>query len=104
MCNVAVLAFTVGKRWSGLIVRAHGAVGGVHPGSGNAIAKSMDCEDPMAATFALIRGKAAPWDIMGIKQGDHVLYSHLSLTHAMIADIDIGYEAYRYRVLRGSCC
>ena len=26
------------------------------PGSGNAIAKSMDCEDPAAATFALIRG------------------------------------------------
>ena len=65
------------------------------PGSGNAIAKSMDCEDPMAATFALIRGKAAPWDIMGIKQGDSILYSHLSLTHGMIADIDIGYEDFR---------
>ena len=40
-------------------------------------------------------GIAAPWDIMGIKQGDSILYSHLSLTHGMIADIDIGYEDFR---------
>ena len=54
----------------------------------------------------LMTGIAAPWDIMGIKQGDSILYSHLSLTHGMIADIDIGYEDFRCvpRATPRGCC
>jgi hypothetical protein len=32
---------------------------------------------------------------MGMRQGNAVVYSHLSLTHALIADIDLGFEDYR---------
>jgi len=51
---------------------------------------------PEAAAFNLIKGKGRPLDIMAMHQEGHTTFSHLSLTHGLIADIDVGSDNLRY--------
>lgn len=53
-------------------------------------------DDPRAAAFAIIKGAHRPLDLFAMTQGNETIYSHLSLTYGLVADIDIKSEVFRY--------
>ncbi|KAJ1911824.1 hypothetical protein H4219_005816 [Mycoemilia scoparia] len=66
-------------------------------GSGNGLAKSIECTYPEAATIAIIKGNTKPMDIMSVSFSSGVVkYCFLSVTWGIIADIDIESERLRW--------
>ncbi|KAL7747846.1 hypothetical protein RI367_006781 [Sorochytrium milnesiophthora] len=76
-------------------------------GSGNGMARSLDVYQPELGVLSAIKGHVRPLDIMSYAQevpadeyGHTVLkvlgYSHLSLSWAFLADVDIGSEVMRW--------
>ncbi|KAL7751388.1 hypothetical protein RI367_003248 [Sorochytrium milnesiophthora] len=70
-------------------------------GSGNGLAKSLDVVDPLLGALSAVKTRVSPLDMMSLSTeaqdgGLNVLcYTHLSLTWAFIADVDIGSEVIR---------
>eukprot|EP00039_Didymoeca_costata_P027604 m.18786 g.18786 ORF g.18786 m.18786 type:complete len:567 (-) comp6400_c0_seq1:150-1850(-) len=67
-------------------------------GSGNAMAKTIDVPEPIAATHNLIKGIPRGLDILSIRQQGlkQPLYAHLLFCWGLIADVDIESEKYRW--------
>eukprot|EP01135_Chromosphaera_perkinsii_P003587 Nk52_evm45s248 gene=Nk52_evmTU45s248 len=65
-------------------------------GSGNAMVRSLDINCFKSGVLIAIKGNHIPLDVMHVSQGTESWYSHLSLTWALIADIDIESEKYRW--------
>ena len=68
-------------------------MGTVPAGTGNAIARSIDCPDPASATLNIIKGNARSMDLCTVRQeGSPLLWSHLAFFWGLLADIDIESE------------
>ncbi|KAJ2774554.1 hypothetical protein IWQ57_000762 [Coemansia nantahalensis] len=88
---------------NGLLVRSDWAslrdlpLGVVPTGTGNGLARSLDCIWPEQAAVAIARAHVRPIDIMSVTQasGD-VKHCFLSATWGLIADIDIESESIRW--------
>lgn len=65
-------------------------------GSGNALAVSLRLQNPLQAALALVRGKTHPLDVCSIMQGDKRFFGFLSLSWAMVSDVDIESETLRW--------
>lgn len=66
-------------------------------GSGNAMARSLQLLDPLAATLAVIKGHSRPLDLMSYRQEDQPpVYGHLEFFWGLLADADIESDKYRF--------
>jgi diacylglycerol kinase family enzyme len=72
------------------------AIGTISGGTSNALGKNLDTPDILLATLNIIKSKVRKMDILSIIQNQTILYSHLSVSWALIADIDIESERFRY--------
>jgi sphingosine kinase len=85
-------------------VFSHLALAVIHAGSGNGLAKSVLHEsgehcDTLSATFCVLKGRAVPMDLsrVTVPGGPEKGYlSFLSLSWAIISDVDIESEKYRF--------
>lgn len=70
---------------------------GVIPcGTSNGLCASIGAFSPAEAAFVIARGRYQPLDIASVIQKDKRYYSFLSITWALIADIDLGGDEYRW--------
>jgi diacylglycerol kinase family enzyme len=66
-------------------------------GTGNAMARSLQLPDAVAATLNLLKGQPRPLDLMSVRQeGEPLVWSFLLFMWGLIADIDIESEKYRW--------
>eukprot|EP01059_Diplonema_ambulator_P005885 TRINITY_DN15660_c3_g1_i1.p1 TRINITY_DN15660_c3_g1~~TRINITY_DN15660_c3_g1_i1.p1 ORF type:complete len:469 (+),score=150.45 TRINITY_DN15660_c3_g1_i1:45-1451(+) len=82
-------------------------------GSANAVAHMTGQGDAVTATWSLLKGETRPLDLFQFQQKDRIRYGTLSVTSALIADIDIDSEMCRcmgpvrfvaYAVAKLLCC
>ncbi|KAJ2816862.1 hypothetical protein FBU31_006429, partial [Coemansia sp. 'formosensis'] len=72
-------------------------LGAIPAGSGNGLAKSLDCLWPEQAAVAVVKAQARPLDIMSAALASgRTEYCFLSMTWGLIADIDIESERMRW--------
>lgn len=71
-------------------------LGIVPAGSGNGIAASLGTPNAVAAALAIIKGHMRPVDILRTTQNGKAFYGFLSLTWAMISDVDIESDKLRW--------
>ncbi|KAJ2158115.1 Sphingosine kinase 1 [Coemansia sp. RSA 552] len=72
-------------------------LGIIPTGTGNGLAKSLDCIWPEQAAVAIVKAQKRPIDIMcATLASGHVEYCFLSMTWGLIADIDIESERMRW--------
>ncbi|TPX71172.1 hypothetical protein SpCBS45565_g01358 [Spizellomyces sp. 'palustris'] len=71
-------------------------VGIVGSGSANAMSKNLDAMFPELAALTVIKGRTRPMDVFSVTQNDTVIYSHLQLMWALLADVDFESESYRW--------
>ncbi|KAJ1954681.1 Sphingosine kinase 1, partial [Dipsacomyces acuminosporus] len=72
-------------------------LGVIPAGSGNGLAKSLDCIWPEQATVSVIKAHARPLDVMSVTLGSGITkYCFLSATWGLMADIDIESERMRW--------
>eukprot|EP01062_Namystynia_karyoxenos_P036040 TRINITY_DN2628_c0_g1_i1.p1 TRINITY_DN2628_c0_g1~~TRINITY_DN2628_c0_g1_i1.p1 ORF type:complete len:548 (+),score=174.48 TRINITY_DN2628_c0_g1_i1:90-1646(+) len=67
----------------------------VPAGSANAMAHMTGAGDALTAAWALAKGRSRPLDLYAFHQSSRVRYGFLSITEALIADIDIDSEGCR---------
>lgn len=66
-------------------------------GSGNGLAKSLDCIWPEQAAVAVVKGRSRPLDVMNVTLASgQNQYCFLSMTWGLVADIDIESERMRW--------
>ena len=70
-------------------------VGVLPGGSGNGVAENIGVKDPVTAALAVSRGYHSALDIFSVFQGGNRYYCFLSLTHAAIANADVGTDSCR---------
>ncbi|KAJ1644030.1 hypothetical protein LPJ64_004256 [Coemansia asiatica] len=72
-------------------------IGVVPAGTGNGLAKSLDCIWPEQAAVAVVKAESRPMDIMSATLASgKTEYCFLSLTWGLMADIDIESESMRW--------
>eukprot|EP00026_Physarum_polycephalum_P005330 Phypoly_transcript_05362.p1 GENE.Phypoly_transcript_05362~~Phypoly_transcript_05362.p1 ORF type:complete len:627 (+),score=83.49 Phypoly_transcript_05362:27-1883(+) len=71
-------------------------LGIIPAGSGNGLAAALGGATPTEAAFAVIKGPARPFDVLRTTQNGVSLYGFLTLTWAMISDVDIESEKMRW--------
>ncbi|KAJ1828111.1 hypothetical protein LPJ56_001292 [Coemansia sp. RSA 2599] len=72
-------------------------IGVVPAGTGNGLAKSLDCIWPEQAAVAVVKAESRPMDIMSATLASgRTEYCFLSLTWGLMADIDIESETMRW--------
>lgn len=71
-------------------------LGIIPAGSGNGIAASLGTPNAVSAALAIIKGHMRPVDILRTTQNGKSLYGFLSLTWAMISDVDIESDKLRW--------
>lgn len=71
-------------------------LGAIPAGSGNGLARSVGTVDPVTATFEMLKGKRRKMDMMHLVQDKSSCYAFLSVTWALIADIDLESEGMRW--------
>ncbi|KAJ2602828.1 hypothetical protein H4R99_000135 [Coemansia sp. RSA 1722] len=72
-------------------------IGVVPAGTGNGLAKSLDCIWPEQAAVAMVKAESRPMDIMSATLASgRTEYCFLSLTWGLMADIDIESETMRW--------
>lgn len=72
-------------------------VGTIPAGSGNALAAELGIIDPIAAAFAIAKGRTRSLDLLQVSQeGQADIYSFLSINWGMISDVDFESEKYRF--------
>ncbi|KAI8914501.1 ATP-NAD kinase-like domain-containing protein [Gorgonomyces haynaldii] len=69
----------------------------VGTGSSNAIGQNLDIPNPELCVLALIKNQKKKMDAFAVIQNQEIIYSHLSVSWAFVADIDI--ESDRFRSL-----
>ncbi|KAJ2203988.1 hypothetical protein IW143_005652, partial [Coemansia sp. RSA 520] len=73
------------------------ALGVVPTGTGNGLAKTLDCIWPEQAAVAIVRAQSRPIDIMSATMASGVIeYGFLSLTWGLLGDVDIESERMRW--------
>ncbi|KAJ2818555.1 Sphingosine kinase 1, partial [Coemansia erecta] len=73
------------------------ALGVVPTGTGNGLAKTIDCIWPEQAAVAIVRAQSRPIDIMSATMSSGLVeYCFLSLTWGLLGDIDIESERMRW--------
>ncbi|RKO90038.1 ATP-NAD kinase-like domain-containing protein, partial [Blyttiomyces helicus] len=70
-----------------------GIIGG---GSANAMGKNLDTLFPELATLSIIKGETRPMDVFSVTQNGTVTYSHLAILWALLGDLDIESDEYRW--------
>lgn len=67
-------------------------------GTSNALAKNLDASCPLLAVMGFLSGTPKPLDMMHVRYADNTTYflSHLMMSWALIADVDIESENYRW--------
>lgn len=65
-------------------------------GSGNALAYACGMVEPVTAAFAIVRGRARPFDIATVIQGPYRLASFLMMSWGIVADVDFESETMRW--------
>lgn len=65
-------------------------------GSGNGLARSVGTVDPVTTAFEILKGRRRKLDLMHVVQAKASAYAFLSVTWALIADIDLESEGYRW--------
>lgn len=70
-----------------------GIIGG---GSGNGMSKNVNSVHPELACMAIINSTTLPTDIFSYVLNNELHFSHLSVTWAFIADLDIESDRYRW--------
>ncbi|KAJ2859559.1 Sphingosine kinase 1 [Coemansia aciculifera] len=72
-------------------------LGAIPAGTGNGLAKSLDCLWPEQAAVAVVKAQSRPLDIMSAALANgRTEYCFLSMTWGLIADIDIESERMRW--------
>ena len=72
-------------------------VGIIQGGTGNAMAQSLGLYDIYHAVLNVIKFDVRPLDLFAVQQeGEKIRYGFLALFWGLIADVDIGSEAYRW--------
>ncbi|KAJ2484515.1 hypothetical protein EV174_002366 [Coemansia sp. RSA 2320] len=72
-------------------------LGVIPAGSGNGLAKSLDCMWPEQAAVAIVKAQSRPLDILSATLASgRIEYCFLSMTWGLIADIDIESERMRW--------
>ncbi|KAI9014857.1 ATP-NAD kinase-like domain-containing protein [Gaertneriomyces semiglobifer] len=71
-------------------------IGVVGAGSANAMNKNLDTLFPELAVLSIIKLRTRPLDVFSVAQGSTVMYSHLQVMWALLADVDIESEKYRW--------
>ncbi|KAJ2459593.1 Sphingosine kinase 1 [Coemansia sp. RSA 2424] len=72
-------------------------LGAIPAGTGNGLAKSLDCLWPEQAAVAIVKAQSRPLDIMSAALANGCIeYCFLSMTWGLIADIDIESERMRW--------
>ncbi|KAJ2313412.1 hypothetical protein H4S02_001753 [Coemansia sp. RSA 2611] len=72
-------------------------LGVIPTGTGNGLAKTLDCIWPEQAAVSIVRAQERPIDIMSATLASgHVEYCFLSMTWGLLADIDIESERMRW--------
>ena len=70
-------------------------IGLIPAGTSNAVARSIGTTDPVYAVYTAIRGTTAHFDSVIYEQGEHRFYGHFACMFGLVADVDIGSEAWR---------
>lgn len=70
-------------------------IGIVPAGTSNAVARSLGLSDPVWATFSILRGASGKQDLVAYEQDGRRLYGHFACMWGLLADIDLGGEAWR---------
>ena len=90
-------------------------VGAIPAGSGNGLAATLGSVDPLTIAFNIVKGRQRKIDLMHAVLAKSHFYCFLSVTWALISDIDLESESYRWmgparftvaavvRYLRDSC-
>ncbi|KAJ3033346.1 hypothetical protein HDV00_006480 [Rhizophlyctis rosea] len=71
-------------------------VGFIGGGSANAMSRNIDALTPELAALAVIQGETRPMDVFSVTQNGVVTYSHLQVMWALLADLDIESDRYRW--------
>eukprot|EP00004_Rigifila_ramosa_P016333 TRINITY_DN3866_c0_g1_i1.p1 TRINITY_DN3866_c0_g1~~TRINITY_DN3866_c0_g1_i1.p1 ORF type:complete len:335 (-),score=61.21 TRINITY_DN3866_c0_g1_i1:52-1056(-) len=71
-------------------------IGAVPAGTGNALAVSMNARTPVDAAFAIVRGRVRALDVTSVVQSGQRYYSFLTVTWALVSDVDIESERLRF--------
>eukprot|EP00158_Paraphelidium_tribonemae_P004698 Partr_v1_DN26918_c4_g1_i3_m7317 putative sphingosine kinase len=73
-------------------------LGIIPAGSGNALAKSIDCQLPLTATVNVVKGQQRPFDLFAYRfaGSDKVEFGFVEVMWAFIADVDIESESMRW--------
>ncbi|KAJ1784907.1 hypothetical protein LPJ59_006259, partial [Coemansia sp. RSA 2399] len=72
-------------------------LGVIPTGTGNGLARSIDCFWPEQAAVAIVKAESRPLDIMSVTLASGLVeYCFLSMTWGLIADIDIESERMRW--------
>eukprot|EP01065_Artemidia_motanka_P043601 TRINITY_DN6071_c0_g1_i1.p1 TRINITY_DN6071_c0_g1~~TRINITY_DN6071_c0_g1_i1.p1 ORF type:complete len:515 (+),score=148.51 TRINITY_DN6071_c0_g1_i1:82-1545(+) len=109
---------TMSEALNGLMQRADAEKGRftvsfVPAGSSNALAHMSGCADPITAAWALAKARTRSLDLYSFTQCGDIKYGFLSVTQALIADIDIDSEVCRccgparftaYALMKVFCC
>jgi sphingosine kinase len=70
-------------------------IGLIPAGTSNAVARSVGIADPVYAVFSAIRGATQRFDGVIYEQGEHRFYGHFACMFGLVADIDLGADAWR---------
>lgn len=81
------------KDWKKAIQKVFGVI---PCGTSNGLSASIGGFSPAQAAFIIARGRYQPLDIASVLQKDKRYYCFLSITWALIADIDLGGDEYRW--------
>lgn len=60
------------------------SVGVIPGGSGNGLASTIDCSDPVTATLKILRGKSQPMDVFSVLQSNKRTYGFMSVSWATL--------------------
>jgi hypothetical protein len=72
------------------------SIGVIPCGSGNALAKSIGIENIPASIRAIVRGRSLDSSVMRIQKGEQCMYSIVGFLWALLADVDIESEKFRW--------
>ncbi|KAJ3209652.1 hypothetical protein HK099_008446 [Clydaea vesicula] len=71
-------------------------LGMIAGGSASALNTNLETKFPAFAALSIIKGLSTPMDIFSYYSEEKIVYSHLNLTYALIADVDIESEKFRW--------